>query len=120
MSRISSVARESQFDLEAETRNSIGSQRSMFPWDAAGVSSSVGARNMFSDQIDIGRVDIGLRSSSFGRRGSPLTHRSRSASILAGLSPATGAHNSQLFRESVIEADGLFPSQEEREYTDNA
>lgn len=102
------MARGSQFGLEAEIRNSLGSQRSMFPWDNAGASSSVGGRNMFSDQIDVGRVDIGLRSSSFGRRGSPLTHRSRSASFLAGLSPAAGGQNSQVFRGSMVEVDGLF------------
>ncbi len=90
----------------------------MFPWDNAGASSSVGGRNLFGDQVDIGRADIGLRSNSFSRRGSPLAPRSRSASLLNGLSPATGAQNSQVFRESMVEADGLLLGQNLRDYTD--
>lgn len=103
-SRASSVMRGSQFGIETEARDSFGSQKSMFPWDNAGASSSAGGQ-MFSDQVDITHADIGLRSTPLSRRGSPLLRRSRSGSVLAGismLSPAAGAHSSQVSGEDLV------------------
>ena len=102
-SRGSSGARGSQFDIEAETQDFLGSQKSMFPWDNAGASSSVGG-HFFSDQVDFAQVDIRLRSGSLSRKESPLSkgssmhRRSRSGSLLAGIGGISPAiHGSRNF-----------------------
>ena len=90
---MSSGGRGSQFDIEAENQDSLGSQKSMFPWDNAGASSSV-VGHIFSDQPDFAHVDVRLRSGSLSRKGSPLSkgspmpRRSRSGSLIGGISPA--------------------------------
>ncbi|KXN90036.1 Meiotic recombination protein rec8 [Leucoagaricus sp. SymC.cos] len=99
-SRASSVARGSQFGIEINLGDSFGSQKSMFPWDHAGASSSARG-HMFSDQVEFAQADVRLRSNSLSRRGSPLSRESslpRSGSMVAGigtLSPAV-RHEAQL------------------------
>ncbi|KAF9453831.1 hypothetical protein P691DRAFT_771123 [Macrolepiota fuliginosa MF-IS2] len=117
-SRTGSIARGSQFGIEIEPKDSFGSQKSVFPWDNAGASSSANG-HMFSDQVDIAQADIRLRSSPLSRRESPLLRKSRSGSILAGINglSTAGVNSSQLFGEDnlVDDASGVGDVREDME-----
>jgi hypothetical protein len=78
------MARGSQLGFE-DQKNSLGSQRSMFPWDNAGASSSAGG-HFFSDRVGFAQADIRLRSGSLSQRGSPLPHGSQCGSVIGGVS----------------------------------
>lgn len=84
----------SNFGFELGTQDPLGSQRSLFPWDNAGASSSVNgaAMNPFgerSDRISVGYVDAKMRGISLSRRESSLVPSQVGSGIGGvGFSPA--------------------------------
>ncbi|KAF7784305.1 hypothetical protein Agabi119p4_470 [Agaricus bisporus var. burnettii] len=118
-SRVSSVERGSQFGIDVQAKDSFGSQRSMFPWDNAGATSSAGG-HFLSDRVDVADADVRLRESPLR---SPFTYRSRSGSAVVGLgaiSSATGGRSSQAFGEEFAIDDGIRDGVEESQISEMA
>lgn len=106
------MERGSQFGIDVQAKDSFGSQRSMFPWDNAGATSSAGG-HFLSDRVDVADADVRLRESPLR---SPFTYRSRSGSAIVGLgaiSSATGGRSSQAFGEEFA-IDGESINSDER------
>ena len=101
-SRPPSVIGGSQFGIEPFTQISASQRSAVFPWDHAGVSSSVGGA--FDNFPGSDRISLPNRG-----RGSSLSSRGRGSPMHFGLAEEFGRLGDNLFHSDGFEFAGQFP-----------